>query len=137
MFTTAHQIWRIWPAVALHIIFAAGKRPRSSNALGLQKLSWIGVVYMSFNTKYSLAIPPVLLTVLGERWLVSMKTCWGGACQLTILFSYRGYPRFRDFVSCYERVSKKFFYSDLIFFTLTFGFSGMIGTGWGVPAGLI
>ncbi|EGO01517.1 hypothetical protein SERLA73DRAFT_176828 [Serpula lacrymans var. lacrymans S7.3] len=40
-------IYRIWPAVLLHTLFAAG------------------VVYLSLETKYNLALPPVLLTVLG------------------------------------------------------------------------
>lgn len=72
-------IWRIWPAVAIHIIFAAG------------------VVYMSLNTKYSLAIPPVLLTVLGvilgfvisyramtgyDRYWMG-RTCWSDVIRTT------------------------------------------------------
>ena len=42
------QIWRIWPAVLLHICVAAV------------------VVLVSFKTKYNLAIPNVLVTVTGE-----------------------------------------------------------------------
>ncbi|KZT69332.1 UPF0187-domain-containing protein [Daedalea quercina L-15889] len=40
-------IWRIWPAVLLHTVFAAG------------------VVTLSLKTQFRLDIPPVLLTVLG------------------------------------------------------------------------
>ncbi|KIJ63484.1 hypothetical protein HYDPIDRAFT_92362 [Hydnomerulius pinastri MD-312] len=40
-------IFRIWPAVLLHTLFAAG------------------VVYLSLKTKYDLSIPSVMLTVLG------------------------------------------------------------------------
>ncbi|KAF9222311.1 UPF0187-domain-containing protein [Gyrodon lividus] len=46
-FGRASIIFRIWPAVLLHTLFAAG------------------VVYVSLETKYDLSIPSVMLTVLG------------------------------------------------------------------------
>lgn len=66
-------IWRIWPAVLLHIAFAAA------------------VVSMSLETQIRLALPPVLLTVLGvvigfvisyramtgyDRYWMG-RSCWG------------------------------------------------------------
>ena len=48
MFLTSMQIWRIWPAVLMHTAFAAL------------------VVSVSLRTRFTLGVPNVLLTLLGE-----------------------------------------------------------------------
>ena len=64
------QIWRIWPAVLLHTLFAAG----SSNfqvwlVVQLKTLFFLVVVYLSMGGIFNLEIPSVMLTVLGKSFI--------------------------------------------------------------------
>lgn len=123
-------IWRIWPAVLLHTTFAAGTS-------GLCRRIWaltcsIAVVTITEETKYSLGIPNVLITVLGVviGFVISYRASSGWVC---VLCPKRRAARSGMFV-CYMHTIRILSRVSVIH-SLTFILTGMTAIGQGEPFG--
>ena len=89
--------------VAFNCIFAAGKYLPEQDRMPFRGVMvlirrWPVVVTISMRTKFVLAIPPVLLTVLGTHSLIENDVDFD-------FFVFRYDPRFRHLLSRDERVS--------------------------------
>jgi len=63
------QVWRIWPAVLFHTLFAAGSSIFNEEANhSIKTSSFLAVVYLSLGGIFNLEIPSVMLTVLGKSF---------------------------------------------------------------------
>lgn len=88
MVTNYHcQIWRIWPAVLLHTLFAAGIDGSLISAEHSLMFDMIVIVTLSVEGIAKLAIPNVMLTVLGMLGRPENAVCSQIFRQVSLLVS--------------------------------------------------
>jgi len=122
------QIWRIWPAVLLHTVFAASESQNSMDlrARSADLLAVVIVVLQEKGGFKSLAIPNVMLTVLGARQ---------SRVRLLVNSRQRAIGVVIGFVISYRASSGQVSLVYALDSCLKLFIAGMTGTGWGALAG--